>query len=141
MARGYFSPELSEREPARRVESAPRELGPSWREEAVLANLILIGLGVVLAVAPFVIGSDPGANAWIDVAAGAAVVVLALIRVLGAHGAAWIGVLIGLIGVGMAAVALPLHERPAQERAALATAVVIALVAIWSAGAPARRRG
>jgi len=116
-----------------------QEVGPSWRSESSLANAVLLGLGVFLALVPFVIEGEQGANAWVDVAAGAAVAALALLRMLVWPSAAWIGALTGLIGAGMAIAALPLHERPGQGATALVVGVLIALVSIWSLTAPARR--
>ena len=116
-----------------------QEVGPSWRSESSLANAVLLGLGVFLALVPFVIEGEQGANAWVDVAAGAAVAALALLRMLVWPSAAWIGALTGLIGAGMAIAALPLHERPGRGATALVVGVLIALVSIWSLTAPARR--
>jgi hypothetical protein len=124
----------------REVASPIQELGPSWREESILSNAFLLGLGAFLALAPFVIGNQEDANAWVDVAAGSAVALLALLRMLVWHGAAWVGVVTGLIGAGIAIAALPLHDRPSQANTVLVTGVLIAIVSIWSAAAPSRRK-
>ena len=137
---GYITPRLGESETRREVASPVQELGPSWREEAFLSNAILVGLGVFLALTPLVVGSQEDTNAWVDVAAGAAVAALALLRMLIWHSAGWVGVVTLLIGIGVALAALPLHDRPNQERTVLITGVLIAILSIWSAAAPARRK-
>ncbi|HZG49302.1 MAG TPA: hypothetical protein VEY90_07260 [Thermoleophilaceae bacterium] len=136
----YITPGLGESEPKPEVASPIQELGPSWREESLLANAFLLALGVFLALTPFVVGNQEDANAWLDVAAGGAVAALALLRILLWHGAAWVGAFTGVIGIAVAIAALPLHDRPNQGRTVLITGVLIAIVSIWSAAAPARRR-
>ena len=93
-----------------------------------------------LALTPLVVGNQEDANGWVDVAAGAAVAVLALLRMLVWHSAGWVGVVTLLIGIGVALAALPLHDRPNQQRTVLITGVLIAIISIWSAAAPARRK-
>lgn len=137
---GYIIPGVGEREPQPEVASPVQELGPNWREEAFLSNAFLLGLGVFLALTPLVVGNQEDTNAWVDVAAGAAVAVLALLRMLFWHSAGWVGVVTLLIGIGVAIAALPLHDRPNQERTVLITGVLIAIISIWSASAPSRRR-
>lgn len=94
---------------APRASVAPRAAG--WREQLLGAESVLVLAGAWLVVSPLVFGYGEGEAAWIPIAGGALVVLLAILRLTGAWRSRALSALHVATGALLAASA-PLLEAP-----------------------------
>ena len=70
------------------------------RSRVIFFSLLNVLAGLWLLVAPYVLSYEPGSAAYAnDLLVGAAIAVLAAVRVLGAYQSAWISWIVALLGV------------------------------------------
>ena len=109
--------------------------GSEWRDEVASASGLNVIAGLWLVVSPFVLGYGADDPVWNPVTFGALLLLLALIRVLGAYRQTWMSGLNVVIGGWIFASAFWLaHTTTAAWNDLIAGAVVMGL-ALWSMGA------
>lgn len=113
----------------------PRGPGPDWRTSVVTASGLNVLCGIWLIVAPWVLGYGHGDPSWNDVWAGAAIALLALARVAGAHRQSWMSRLNALIGCWLFAAAFWLDSSNTAGANDIVLGLVVFVLAVLSATA------
>ena len=88
---------------------APRARG--WRDQLVAAELTLLAVAAWLIASPLALGYDSDDDAWVPLAGGGALGVLAILRVTGAWRTRALSALSVVVGLALV-IAAPLIEAP-----------------------------
>jgi len=117
---------------------APEPIDTGRERIRVTAGLGVIA-GIWLIIAPFVLGYGDGDPTWNDVIFGAAVVVLAAIRMTAARGTQWAGWLTALAGAWIFASAFWLDDTATASWNNIILGIIVFILGV-AAGEPVRRR-
>jgi hypothetical protein len=124
-----------------RAAVAASPIARDWRSAVAVASALNVVCGLWLIAAPFVLSYGAGDPVWNDVLFGAVTAIIALARVTGAYGAAWLSRVNALVGAWIFAAAFWLDATVWAATNHVIVGSLVVLFALASATATDMGRG